>query len=285
MAHGFNGSPENEWGVNPTIVEALRSDGHQIYVARVSPFQSVTVRGGELAQEIDRALLEFDADKVNVIAHSMGGLDSRYAISALGYDDRVAALVTISTPHRGSLSADAALGLIPGLLDAALNALTRAFARTFTSDELANNSDLRAAFASISEDKAPAFNEAHPDVAGVYYQSWAGLSNAGRIGLDSDLGPCQVDGGKLYFSDGKRDFMDLRLVLGAAIVAHGTSLLPNDGMTTIESARWGDFMGCIPADQYDEIGQVDDEGPQSATGFDAEAFYRTIAFDLELRGY
>ncbi|MBL4635553.1 MAG: alpha/beta fold hydrolase, partial [Kofleriaceae bacterium] len=94
LAHGFNGSPENEWGVNPTIVEALRSDGHQIYVARVSPFQSVTVRGEELALEIDRALLEFDADKVNIIAHSMGGLDSRYAISELGYDDRVAALVT-----------------------------------------------------------------------------------------------------------------------------------------------------------------------------------------------
>ncbi len=285
LAHGFNGSPENDWGVNPTIVESLRNDGHQIYVARVPPFQSVAVRGEELALEIDRALLEFNADKVNIIAHSMGGLDSRYAISSLGYDDRVASLVTISTPHRGSLSADAALGLIPGLLDDAINALTRAFARTFTSDELANNSDLRAAFMSISERETPAFNESNPDVAGVYYQSWAGLSNVGRIGFESDLDPCQADGGDLYFSDDNRDFMDFRLVLGAAIVAHGTSLLPNDGMTTIESARWGDFKGCIPADHYDEIGQVGDVGPQSATGFDAEAFYRTIAFDLELRGF
>lgn len=36
----------------------------------------------------------------------MGGLDARYMISRLGMADRVAALLTISTPHRGSPYAD-----------------------------------------------------------------------------------------------------------------------------------------------------------------------------------
>ena len=44
--------------------------------------------------------------KVLIFAHSMGGLDARYMIAKLGMADRVAALLTISTPHRGSPYAD-----------------------------------------------------------------------------------------------------------------------------------------------------------------------------------
>ena len=47
-----------------------------------------------------------EKDRVVIIAHSMGGLDARYMISRLGMDDRVTALVTITTPHRGSPYAD-----------------------------------------------------------------------------------------------------------------------------------------------------------------------------------
>ncbi len=286
LAHGFNGSPENEWGVNPRIIDALRLDGHKVYIARVSPFQSVEVRAQELADEVDRALAEFGSEKVNIIAHSMGGLDSRFLISSLGYDDRVAALVTISTPHHGTLVADAALGLIPELADGVIDALARALARSFTHEELANNSSLRAAFASLAESSLVSFNEAVPDAPSVYYQSWAGLSNVGRISSSQDEAACLADGGELHLSkNGKRDFMDLRLLAMAAIVAHGTSLLPNDGMATVASARWGDFKGCVPADHYDEVGQIDDESMNKATGFDAAAFYETIAYDLAARGF
>ena len=44
--------------------------------------------------------------KVILMGHSMGGLDARYAVSKLGMDRHVAAVVTISTPHRGSPFAD-----------------------------------------------------------------------------------------------------------------------------------------------------------------------------------
>ena len=44
--------------------------------------------------------------KVDLIAHSLGGLDARYALCKLGLAARVRSLVTIGTPHRGSPIAD-----------------------------------------------------------------------------------------------------------------------------------------------------------------------------------
>ena len=44
--------------------------------------------------------------RVLIVAHSMGGLDARYMISRMGMEDHVAALLTITTPHRGSPYAD-----------------------------------------------------------------------------------------------------------------------------------------------------------------------------------
>ena len=40
--------------------------------------------------------------KVNIIAHSKGGLDSKYMIENLGMEDHVASLTTLCTPHKGS---------------------------------------------------------------------------------------------------------------------------------------------------------------------------------------
>lgn len=45
--------------------------------------------------------------RLNIIAHSMGGLDARYyAISWLGLAERVASLTTIGIPHLGTPLAD-----------------------------------------------------------------------------------------------------------------------------------------------------------------------------------
>jgi hypothetical protein len=40
--------------------------------------------------------------------------------------------------------------------------------------------------------------------------------------------------------------------------------------------RWGTFMGCIPADHFDEVGQIADLGPALVSGFDHRAFYDTL---------
>jgi triacylglycerol lipase len=288
LAHGFDGSPTNRWGFNG-VREALLADGHPVvHVAAVPPYDSPLVRAHALAAHVDAAQRECaavrgcDATKVNIIAHSMGGLDSRTLISELHYGDRVASLTTISTPHRGSAVADVLLKVMPGNADDAINSLAKCWAKTFTSDELANQTHLRDALASIAEKNADQFNRTHPNDARVYYQSWAGVSNVLGIPNWKDFGACDD---KFLNYRSRRDVMDATLAGGASLVAHGAELRPNDGMVTVESAKWGEFQGCIPADHLDEVGQPGDDGPNRRTGFDHKRFYRNVAFGLARKGF
>jgi triacylglycerol lipase len=88
------------------IPASLRSAGHTVYIARVPPTASIELRAAALAQQV-RAL----DTRVNIIAHSMGGLDARLALARYGIADRVASLTTIGTPHHGTPLADMALAL------------------------------------------------------------------------------------------------------------------------------------------------------------------------------
>src|SRR5690606_21994510 len=99
---------------------------------------------------------------VNLFAHSMGGLDSRFLISSLGYGDRVASLTTLSTPHRGTAVADMALGLTESLDTDALASLGELLARTVDTPSTLDP-DLRAAFGALAETNAPAFERDNPD--------------------------------------------------------------------------------------------------------------------------
>jgi triacylglycerol lipase len=83
------------------VVGPLGAAGHDVVVARVPALGSVPARAAALAQTI----AALPHDRVTVIAHSMGGLDARWAI-AHGAAARVDALVTIGTPHLGTPIAD-----------------------------------------------------------------------------------------------------------------------------------------------------------------------------------
>lgn len=74
--------------------------------------------GRELAERIRQIVEETGCGKVNIIAHSKGGLDSRAAIAHCGMDPYVAILTTINTPHRGCIFAEYLLGQLhrnPGI--------------------------------------------------------------------------------------------------------------------------------------------------------------------------
>jgi triacylglycerol esterase/lipase EstA (alpha/beta hydrolase family) len=79
--------------------------------------------------------------------------------------------------------------------------------------------------------------------------------------------------------------MDVLLKPVARHVAHGLELTPNDGVVSVESAIWGDFLGCVPADHADEIGQFGDEGTNGRTGWNHVRFYRNHAFALAEAGF
>jgi triacylglycerol lipase len=129
------------------IAEGLGSLGAEFHHPRVPATGAVAARAEKLA-ELVRSL---PCERVNVIAHSMGGLDARYAISRLGLEGRVASLITVGTPHLGTPLADLALKGIPAAAVRALPDLTVAALERF--------------------------NLEVPDVEGVAYCSVAAHSN------------------------------------------------------------------------------------------------------------
>jgi triacylglycerol lipase len=266
------------------VADALRADGHVVYEAVAPPFQTADVRAEYLAQTVTQALDETGADKVNLIGHSMGGLDGRALISTLGYGNRVASLTTISTPHRGSYFADVVLGLASGSSDAALNAFAQLLGENF--NDLADDADLRDALRDISETYAQQWNDAHPDDPNVAYASWAGVSSAFGIPNGQADAACW----DLYLTDSagdhpKTDVLSPLMAGTAPFVGHGLENRPNDGLVMVESAQWGAFFGCIPADHADEVGQIRHDAPDAITGFDHRRFYRNIAFQLASDGF
>jgi len=203
--HYFNG-----------VADHLRERGHIVLEPQVDPTGSVQERGDQLAEKILKQTGPHD--KIHILAHSMGGLDSRHAITNRSdLVDRVATLVTIGTPHRGSPVADAVanktgtlLGRIPDLLRRKLESNTEAL------------KDLTTPVCS-------AFDDATPDVPSVRYVNVAGVAANG--------------GSELLF-------FQLASAIGSITGE------PNDGVVTKKSALRPNnrHLGDWPVDHAGEIG-------------------------------
>lgn len=100
----------NYWGRVPA---ELAANGAEVYYGEHQSAASVEASAAELAERIKEVLRESGAEKVNIIAHSKGGLDCRYAICKLGIAEYVASLTTVNTPHRGCGFAEYLLNKIP----------------------------------------------------------------------------------------------------------------------------------------------------------------------------
>ena len=96
---------------------ALQQRGFSVYHAKVSWAADVDTRAKDLKRNILEILAETKAEKVNIIAHSMGGLDARHMLFAARTESKihehVASLTTISTPHKGSPFADWGIKNLP----------------------------------------------------------------------------------------------------------------------------------------------------------------------------
>jgi triacylglycerol lipase len=286
LAHGFDASHSdslvNRWAFYK-VADTLRQDGHTVCTPTVPPYETAEERAKVLAEGLSACLQEHGATKVNIVAHSMAGLDARHAISQLGLADSVASLTTISTAHRGTYVADFALGVLPGVLDPIVDALASLWGRTYS--ELSDDSSVRGALTSLSKERSEVFNQENPNADGVLYQSWAGVSS--MFGIQSYKRVLEACGGaaRTFIYEGAADRMHLTIKPMAPLAAEGIANLVGDGMVSVESAKWGEFRGCIPADHMDEVGQYRNEGPNPHTGFDHLRFYRTLAYDLAARGF
>lgn len=279
LVHGFAGFRDiGPVGYYFRVADDLRARGEVVFESVVAPFASSAQRAPMLARYLDEVVFpQTGAAKVVLIAHSQGGLDARYLISTLGYGARVAALVTISTPHQGTRVADAIGGTIPGVADGFLNAVASVLG--FTYNEARSRADLRAALDALSERSADAFNRSNTNDPRVAYWSYAGRTNR-RSGREQCGDAVNANEPSIV------DNTTLALVPFAALLEQGDPALHvNDGMVEVRSARWGRFMGCVPADHFDEVGQIAHLVPNLESGFDHLAFYRGIVRRLRAEGY
>lgn len=89
------------------IASHLREKGFgEVHHTRVSFSAPLEQRAGELQDDVLEVLRQTNEQKVHIIAHSMGGLDSRHMIVKRDMAPQVASLTTIGTPHRGTSLAD-----------------------------------------------------------------------------------------------------------------------------------------------------------------------------------
>ena len=255
MVHGVffrNFRYLNYWG---RIPKELKRNGATVYYGQQQSAASVEDSGRELAARIRQILDETGCEKVNIIAHSKGGLDSRAAISHCGMAPYVATLTTINTPHRGCIYAEYLLNKVP---EAARQKIASAYNTTLRhlGDE---NPDFLAAVTDLTESACLARNENTPDMPGVVYESvmsWCKKAQYGKF-------PLNVTYPIVKHFDGK-----------------------NDGLVSVESARWGTKFTLLEPEGKRGIshGDVVDLNRENIPGFDVREFYVDLVKDLKQRG-
>jgi triacylglycerol lipase len=299
--NGIDTSPLFRWS-DRIMDKMIATGGHDVHLATLTPYQPPRVRAPELWKRIEEVRRETGAARVNLICHSLGGLDCRYLASpnGLGLDlggadlaSAVASITTVGTAHRGTRVADVALGLSPNADSSRLvDDLAGVLGDWFGAEALEHDVDLRGALRALSTAEAPAFNAEIDDAPGVYYQSWAGYSRPfgaatpAHDALLRELCATDEDDGLPGFS--KHDYMALVLVPFADVAGRmvdGGDVEPNDGLTPVRSARWGTFRGCIPADHMEQLGARNLPDVNVRNGFDVARFYTNVAQDLAERGF
>lgn len=251
LVHGWTGF-EN---IGPlTYFYNVRQDleqlGYPIAIALLDPYNAVEIRGEQLVAFVANVLTNTRSRKVNLFGHSQGGIDSRYVASEAGggYGDRIGAVITLGTPHRGTPFTDVALGLIPGPTEQVL-----VFLLNFLGAAQNQQSDVEASLYTLSETYMQGeFNVIHVDDPRVQYYSWTGETCVAAIGCADAVDPL------LLFS-----YETINLLAG-----------PNDGLVPESSAIWGEYLGLVPADHIDEIGQI---GGLTDPDYDHVGFFRQNA--------
>ena len=91
------------------IDRILRIQGYHVFISRIDSMGTIESNAAQLKAEILSILEKEQTDKVNIIAHSKGGLDAKYMIMNLDMARHVSSLTTLCTPHKGSPIATAIL--------------------------------------------------------------------------------------------------------------------------------------------------------------------------------
>lgn len=248
----------NYWGRIPADLE---KNGAQIFYGNHQSAVRVEEAAEEISERIREIMAQTGCEKVNIIAHSKGGLDSRYAIAKLKMAPFVASLTTINTPHRGCEFADY-------LLEKIGSSQQQAIAKTYNSTlrRLGDTSpDFLGAVRDLQADACKKRNEelfeAEKEISSmVYVQS---------------VGSClkKASGGRFPLN------------LTNRFVHHFDGA--NDGLVGRNSFEWGHNFTWLSAEGMRGIshGDVIDLNRENFKGFDVREFYVQLVSDLKNHGF
>ena len=232
------------------IADFLRAQGLSIYVANHDGVGTIANNAAQLKAEISDILKKEGCEKVNLIAHSKGGLDSRYMISKLGMAEHVASLTTLSTPHHGS-RLSAALLKIPAFLAKTIAFFIDVFFRIFRD----KNPNTLALARELTVASMQEFNATVTNAPSVYYQSYSSTSPRKKAFLrfiPYELSRyCEQD--------------------------------DTDGMVSVSSSRWGDYRGSMEGeiDHFQMVGVYGSKKKLTGVGL----FYLHIIRQLRQMGF
>lgn len=242
----------NYWG---RIPEALTKNGADIFYGNQPSAASVADCAQALTERIQEILRQTGSDKINIIAHSKGGLDCRYAMAFCGAAPYVASLTTINTPHRGCKFADYLLNMIPQSAQLQVaETYNKALQKLGESD-----ADFMAAVNDLTSVRCLELDKAMPMPDGVF---------------------CRSVGSKLNRASGGK--FPLNFTYHLVCYFDGA----NDGLVGEESFQWGPNYTFLQTEWPSGIshGDMIDLNRYNLPGFDVREFYVHLVNDLRQRG-
>lgn len=243
----------NYWGRVP---KELENNGATLYYGNHNSASPVRESAKELEARIKEIVEKTGCEKVNVIAHSKGGLDTRAAIALTDAGKYIASLTTINTPHRGCEFADYLLEKIPEK-----EQLFVADTYNKAAEKLGDiEPDFLAAVKDLTHSSCEKFNEEVKDNPEVYYQSFGSKINKSGHGRF----PLNYTTYLVKYFDG-----------------------PNDGLVGEKSFQWGSDYTFLEIKERRGISHADmiDLNRENHRGFDVREFYVRVVDDLRRKGF
>jgi pimeloyl-ACP methyl ester carboxylesterase len=113
FAHGWTGSTDSFDPIEKRFEQRAVSGDHIITGGQVDlkeGLEPIPATAAILNERIEEVASQYGVDKVNVFAHSKGGLVARRALADLKYSTMVDHLITFDTPNHGTVWASATVG-------------------------------------------------------------------------------------------------------------------------------------------------------------------------------
>jgi len=255
FVHGF-GMRDNlkflpYWG---SVVKFLEGKGITTYLSGQDAFTLIDIAALQLKDRVEEILYNTGAEKVNLVAHSKGGLDSRLLATLPGMRSKIHSITTICTPHRGTSFTHIVRNLLRkrNLEKASFRVL--AHLSKAMGDRLTN---VEETIEQLTPENMAFFNLRVPDVEGIIYSSYA----------------CQIDQSHPSWWQRKKE---------QAIYAHEGS---NDGVVAVSSMIWGNYCGIILGENGECVSHHDVIGITKRKGFNPNVFYYNLLLEMKKKGW